>query len=427
MGEEPTATDSKTGPKSGLAIVGGLAREPLMWLLLALPAAAVMEVLEYQHVHIPSLAMFAVACLGVIPLAGLMGRATENLAERMGPGIGGLLNATFGNAAELIIALMALSKGPQMFEFVKATITGSIIGNILLVLGASFIMGGVYHKRQKFNATAASMGATLLALAGVGLLIPSFHFYALQFESPGHAGPAAAVANPHTLATLSEEIAVVLAITYGLSLFFSLRTHRHLFGGDEAEEGAGTEAAATQHAATQEPVHHEPEWPQMTSIIVLAVATIGIAWISEILVGSIEGAVHSLGMSKIFVGVIVVAVIGNAAEHSTAVLVAMKNKMDLAVNIAVGSSIQIALFVAPVIVLASLLMGHNPLMDLHFSSLEVLAVLISIGVLAMVSNDGESHWMEGVMLIAVYIMLGIAFAYWPEAPHATAAAVVHAG
>jgi Ca2+:H+ antiporter len=389
------STPSPGSPPQSPSGPGGFKIEPLQGLLLAVPVAIVMEL-----VHAGPLWVFLVSCVAIIPLAGLMGRATENLAETMGAGIGGLLNATFGNAAELIIAIMALweaGRNPLMFNLVKASITGSIIGNILLVLGLSFAAGGAFYKRQVFNRTAASMGATLLALASIGLLVPTLYYHIAEVST--HPDQARGVE------TLSEEIAVVLAMTYILSLMFSLRTHSHLFAGPE-----------DQLPTTGE--HHEPEWSRRTSLIVLLAATLGVAVMSEFLVGSVEGAAERLGMTKVFVGVIVVAVIGNAAEHSTAVLVAMKNKMDLAVNIAVGSGIQIALFVAPVLVFASILMGHPHPLDLHFTPMEVVAVVASIGVLALVSQDGESHWMEGVMLLAVYLMLALAFYHLPEAPHA---------
>src|SRR5262249_29980636 len=240
----------------------------------------------------------------------------------------------------------------RMFDLVKASLTGSIIGNVLLVLGISTLGGGLYYKKQVFNRTAASMGATMLALASIGLLIPTVHH---QLSG-----------KPNVV--LSEEIAVVLLLTYVLSLVFSLRTHSHLFAGPE-----------DQLPTTGE--HHQPEWSRKTSLIVLALATGGVGLISEFLVGSVEKAAEALHMPHVFVGVIMVAIIGNAAEHSTAVLVAMKNKMDLAVNIAVGSSLQIALFVTPVLVFASLLMGHSPPLDLRFTEMEVVAVFASIIVL----------------------------------------------
>ena len=365
-----------------------LAREPLNWLLLALPIAVGLELF-----HAGPLWKFLVSGLAVIPLAGLMGRATENLAETLGAGIGGLLNATFGNAAELIIALLILSHGPEMYPLVKATITGSIIGNALLVLGMAILLGGLSHSRQEFNRTAASMGATLLALASVGLIMPTVYYYLFR------AGANLSPEELHNVEYLSEEIAAVLGLTYLLSLIFSLRTHQHLFGGGDEESKSG------------EP--HHPEWSRATSLIMLLAATVGVAGMAHILVGSVELAGRALGMNQVFVGVIVVAIVGNAAEHSTAVLMAMKNKMDLALQIAVGSSIQVALFVAPVLVFASMFMGHSRPLDLHFTPLELISLVISVAVLALVSQDGESHWMEGAMLLAVYFILALSFYHLP--------------
>ncbi|MFN0111563.1 MAG: calcium/proton exchanger [Blastocatellia bacterium] len=351
----------------------------LNWLLIFVPIAVVLE-----FTHASPIAIFAASSLAIIPLAGLMGRATEHLAEKLGQGIGGLLNATFGNAAELIIALMALRKG--LFEVVKASITGSIIGNILLVLGLSILMGGFKFPRQMFNKTAAMLGSTLLALSAVALLMPAvFHFLVINKPNVREQD-------------LSLEIAVVLIITYVLSLVFTLKTHSHLYTGgvDETEE----QDAIGTHG-----------WSQPKSLLVLLVATTLVAVMSEFLVGAVEAASHTLGLTQVFVGVILVAIIGNAAEHSTAILVAMKNKMDLALNIAIGSSMQVALFVAPVLVFASYLFGQP--MNLIFSPLEVVAITVSVLVVALIAQDGESNWMEGVLLLAVYSILGLTFYFLP--------------
>lgn len=326
---------------------------------------------------------FILAGLAVVPLAGIMGRATEHLAIRTGPTWGGLLNATFGNAAELIIALLALSNGKG--ELVKASITGSIIGNILLVLGLSTLLGGVYHSRQTFNPGAAGLGVTLMSLACIGLIIPTVYFHLLPPDGRQQA-----------IHLISNEIAAVLALSYLLGLIFSLWTHRQLF--------AGPEAAAERRM--------QADWSIRAATVVLVAATGGVALMSECLVGSVEAAAHSLGMTDLFVGVIVVAVVGNAAEHSTAVMAAMKDKMDLAFTIAVGSSYQVALFVAPVLVAASYLIGETPL-DLHFTPLEVVAVVLSVGILSRVSSDGESNWLEGALLLAVYVILALAFYHAP--------------
>jgi Ca2+:H+ antiporter len=360
---------------------------PLDWLLLALPVAVVM-----RYAHAGELWLFVVSGLAIVPLAGLMGRATESLAAKLGAGLGGLLNATFGNAAELIIALVAMAQGPQMYPLVKASITGSIIGNVLLVLGLALTLGGLRHRYQHFNRTAASMGATLLTLATAGLLIPTLYYHSFAVSQPLQP------AQLETIEFLSEEIAAILALVYVLSLVFSFVTHRQIFESSEVPHDTKKAAAA-----------HSPAWGRGKSVVVLIAATVGVAVMSELLVDSAEQAAHTLGMSSVFVGVIVVAIVGNAAEHSTAVLVAMKNQMDLAVNIAVGSSIQVALFVAPVLVFASLAMGHDHPLDLHFTLMEIVAMTISIAVLALVAQDGESHWFEGVMLLAVYAILALAF------------------
>ena len=360
----------------------------LMVLLVFVPLAAIAE-----WRHWSGLVVFTFACLAIVPLAGLMGESTERLASRLGAGVGGLLNATFGNAAELIIAIAALQRG--LFDIVKASLTGSIIGNGLLVLGLSVLAGGIGRERQKFDRSAASTGSTLLALAAIGLVVPAvFRIVALS-PHPGVARTAAAEAAAER--TLSLEIAVVLFAAYLLSLLFSLRTHKHLYAGQE-------------HPDAHRPALDAP--PLRNAMVTLLVATALIAWMSEILVGAVEAASHALGFTRVFVGVIVVAVIGNAAEHSTAVLMAMKNQMDLAIQIAIGSSLQIALFVAPLLVFLSYAIAPQA-MDLHFTIFEVLAVLVTVFVVHMICQDGETHWLEGALLIAVYLVLGLAFYFLP--------------
>ncbi len=375
------STESSKGLWAALL---GICKEPFCWLLAAAPLAVALE-----RLHVAALWVFLASAVAVIPLAGLMGRATESLARVLGPGIGGLLNATFGNAGELILALFALAKGPEMYPLVKASLTGSIIGNVLLVMGTSIVAGGLYHRKQRFNRTAAGMGSTLLALAAVGLVMPAIYYHLSQAK----AGPGGG-AVPR-IEFLSEEIAFVLAGIYLLSLVFTLVTHRDLFNGDESKATAGARPS--------------PEWRSGTALAMLVTATAGVAWMSHLLVGTVEQARGALGMNEVFVGVVVVAVIGNAAEHSTAVLMALKNEMDATVQIAVGSAIQIALFVAPVLVFASMCMGHSQTLDLHFSLLETIAVVISVVVLSLVCQDGETHWMEGVMMLGVYVILALAF------------------
>jgi len=351
----------------------------LDWLLVCVPLAVGLE-LAQPEAH---MAIFAAACLAVLPLAGWLGRATEHLAARTGEAAGGLLNATFGNAAELIIAFFALRKG--LFDVVKASLTGSIIGNLLLVLGAAFLAGGLKHPIQQFNAAGARVQSTMLTLASISLIVPAaFHYLGGSAAIPKEAG-------------LSVEISVILLVVYALGLLFSLKTHKQLFS-------SGTEQA--------EP--HDAAWSAGRSMLVLTVATVLIAWMSEILVGSVEQAAHTLGMTSVFVGVIVVAVIGNAAEHSTAILVARKNRMDLSLGIAIGSSIQIALFVAPLLVLLSYFFAPR-LMDLVFTPAEVMAVGLTVLITGEIASDGECNWIEGVQLLAVYLIFGVMFYFLPEA------------
>ncbi|MGI8849951.1 MAG: calcium/proton exchanger, partial [Pyrinomonadaceae bacterium] len=301
----------------------------LDWLLIFVPIAIALRFIP--GLYNPTW-LFVVSCLAIIPLAGWMGKATEHLAERLGEGIGGLLNATFGNAAELIIALFALSKGLE--GVVKASITGSIIGNLLLVLGLSLLSGGVKFKEQKFNRTAASMSATALTLAAIALLIPTiFHLVAAQVPVAEGGWTPAKEQN------LSLAIAVVLIVTYGFTLLFSLVTHKNLFLG-ESMQGSAQEVGHELERDDKSTPQHEHAWTRGKSITVLLVATGFVALISEFLVGAIEQARGSLGLTEVFVGVIVVAIIGNAAEHSSAILMAMRNKMDLSLSIALGSSLQ---------------------------------------------------------------------------------------
>ncbi len=350
-------------------------------LLLFIPAS-----LAFEAWGADPLWVFAAAGLAIVPLAGWMGRATEHLASRLGEGIGGLLNATFGNAAELIIALFALSEG--LHEVVKASITGSIIGNILLVLGLSMVAGGLRYSVQLFNRSAASMGASLLYLSAIGLVVPTV-FHALGAGAADERG-------------LSLEIALVLFATYLLSLVFSLRTHRHLYVGESP-------ADVDEHPHTED----SHTWSRGRSVVVLVVTSGLIAVMAELLVGTVEHAALALGLTEVFVGVILVAIVGNAAEHSTAVLVAMRGKMDLSVHIAIGSSLQIALFVAPVLLFASYAFATP--MDLVFTPFEVFSVVLAVLAVNSIAPDGECNWMEGVQLLAVYLILGLTFYFLPEA------------
>lgn len=361
--------------------IGTLDLSPLDLALAFVPVTLVL-----RFAGAPAAWVFLTACLAIIPLAGWMGKATEHLAGRFGPGAGGLLNASFGNAAELIIAIIALARG--LDEIVKASITGSIIGNVLLVLGLSMLAGGLKHRRQRFNPTAAGLGATLLALSAIGMLVPAiFH----------HVGGMTPVPEMLHEQDLSLAIGIVLFITYGLSLLFQLKTHQHLFAAETEEHDRAS------------------LWSPGVAVLVLVGATALVAVMGEMLVGAVEETAAAWGMSHVFIGVVLVAIIGNAAEHSAAVLMAMKNKMDLAISIAVGSGIQIALFVAPLLMFLSYAIapeGAAP-MDLLFTPFEVISVAMAVIVVNLVAYDGESHWMEGVLLLAVYVIISMAFYFLP--------------
>jgi Ca2+:H+ antiporter len=354
----------------------------LNWLLVFLPLA-----LWAEHARPDSHSLiFIAAALAIIPLAGMLGVATEHLAARAGEGLGGLLNATFGNAAELIIAIVAL-QGGQM-DLVKASLTGSIIGNVLLVLGAAYFAGGLRYPVQEYNALGVQTQSATLSIAAVGLIVPA------AFHNLG-----AGVITPEVEGRLSLVIALILLSVYVLMLIFSLRTHSALFSGG----GDGD-----QHAENE----HEEPWSVTRAVLYLLGASALIAWMSEVLVGSVEQAAHAMGMSKIFVGLIVVAIVGNAAEHSTAILMALRNRLNLSIGIAVGSSIQVALFVAPVLLVLSYGIAPEP-MDLVFTRGQVLVVILATFLLSETTVAGKSTWFEGVLLIAVYAIFGAAFYFVP--------------
>jgi len=357
------------------------------WPYLMVPFIPAAVALELAHAE-PTI-IFAAAAAGVIPTAALMGRATEELAARSGPGIGGLLNVTFGNAPELIIAFFALNEGLQ--EVVKASLIGSILGNILLVMGAAMLAGGLRRERQTFNPTAVSVQSSMLLLAAVALVMPSL----FQLVAGGGL-PAVGedrVNFGSDLERMSFVVALILLTSYAAGLFFSLRSHRDLFN---PSHGAEHDMADV--------------WSVRRAVITLAVAGLAVGLMSEILVGSLQEASETIGLSEFFVGLIVVAIVGNAAEHWVAIYFAVKDKMDLAVNISVGSSAQIALFVAPVLVLLSFVIGPNP-MALVFNGFELGAVFLAVMIANHVTHDGESTWYEGFQLLAVYAVLGVVFFY----------------
>ena len=353
----------------------GLLKPSLNWLLVFLPIAVWAEHAQPDAHRL----IFVSACLAIVPLAGVLGRATEHLAARAGEALGGLLNATFGNAAELIIAIVALSSG--QVDVVKASLTGSIIGNVLLVLGASFLVGGLRHPVQEYNALGAQTQSTTLSIAAVALIVPA------AFHNLG-----AELVTPELDQRLSLAIAMILLAVYALMLLFSLSTHVSLFAGGEG----GSEEE-----------HAEEPWSVAKAVAWLLVASALIAWMSETLVGSVEQAAQAMGMSKVFVGIIVVAVVGNAAEHSTAILMALKNRVSLSIGIAIGSSTQIALFVAPLLVVLSYAIAAAP-MNLVFSRGEVLMVVLATFLLSEATVSGKSTWFEGVLLLAVYAIFASA-------------------
>ena len=354
-----------------------------------IPAAVVLDLLDVSAVVV-----FFVSAVALIPPAAMMGRATEELAERSGNVIGGLLNVTFGNAPELIIALFALGKG--LHEVVKASLIGSILGNVLLVMGAAMLVGGLSGHRtrgvQKFGQTAASVQSTMLLLATAALIMPGV--FALVKGVPLPLPGDARVHYGTNVEQLSFAVACVLIVSYAAGLLFSLRTHAALFNPHEEEshiEGRG-------------------DWSTRRSVLALAISGALVGVMSEILVGSIEAASHSLGLSEFFIGAVIVAIVGNAAEHWVAVLVAHKNKMSLAINIAIGSSAQVALFVAPVLVLVSFILGPAP-MPLVFNGLELAGLAIAAIIANQVTQEGESTWFEGLQLLLVYLVIALTFAF----------------
>jgi Ca2+:H+ antiporter len=355
------------------------------WPYLLVPFIPIAIALELGHAS--ASVIFICSALGVIPTAALMGQATEQLAARSGPGIGGFLNVTFGNAPEIIIALFALHEGLQ--EVVKASLVGSILGNILLVMGAAMLIGGRKRERQTFDRTAASVQSLMLMLAAAAMAMPAIF---QMVHGGGLPRPEAQSKNfGGDVEHLSIAVAIVLLITYLFGLLFSLKTHRDLFNPpDVAEEHEG-----------------EP-WSVRKAVLMLAGAGVAVGVMSEILVGSITEASESIGLSPFFVGIIVVAIVGNAAEHWVAVYFASRDKMDLSVNIAIGSSAQIALFAAPVLVLVSLFLGPFP-MALVFNGLELGAIFLAILIAQAVTHEGESTWFEGLQLLSVYLVLALTF------------------
>ena len=329
--------------------------------------------------HWPSVIMFAVYCLTIIALAGFMGRATESLAVVLGPRVGGLLNATFGNAVELIISIFSLKAG--LVGVVLASLTGSVLGNLLLVGGLSFFIGGVKFKRQKFNVYDARHNAGLLIFAViVAFVIPEI--FSQKMDEA-------------TTMSLSIGISVILILLYLAALFFKLVTHRGVY--HQTEKG-GMERG---HA------EEEPEWGKTKAMVILAAATVCVAYVSEKLVHTFSEVGAAFGWSELFIGIIIVAIVGNAAEHASAVLMAVKNKLDITVEIAIGSTLQVAMFVAPLLVILSLFFPTT--MPLVFSVPELVSMVSAVFLMVIISNDGETNWFEGLTLLAAYVIMGIGF------------------
>ncbi len=366
-------------------ILNYLRSEPISILLLAIPLVLFANRLGWGAVWV-----FMLSAVGVIPLAGLISSSTEVLAARLGPRMGGLLNATLGNAAELIITIVAIRSG--LLELVKASITGSILGNLLLVLGTSMVLGGIKNGTQYFDRRQAGNNAILLALAVIALVIPSLMSSSIGADTS------------IKVEALSLGVAVVMIVLYALGILYSLKAHKSplsVSAPSQSEEKARSPHNTLSH----------PAWSIRTAFLILALATLGVVYLSELFVGTVEPVVASVGISEFFLGIILIPIIGNVAEHLVAVRVAIHNSMELSVEIAIASSLQIALFVAPVLVFVSLFLG-NPL-TLHFNQFEILGLIAGVLVASLVSSDGESNWLEGTGLLAVYLILSIAFFLLP--------------
>ncbi|MBX4201650.1 calcium/proton exchanger [Candidatus Saccharibacteria bacterium] len=350
----------------------GVLDKVFLWLLLLTPVALASHLLNFSYV-----VTFFIAAFAIIPLAKFLGEATEELSSRLGPAAGGLLNATFGNATEIIIALLALHAG--LIEVVKASITGSIVGNLLLVLGMAMLVGGWRHKKQSFNRAGTMASASMLFLAVIALTIPAFLTHA--------SGNVTVQTTQH----LSNIVAIFMFIIYLANLAFVFLTHKHLY--------------------TEEIGKYEANWSVKKSIWVLVGSTIAIALISETLVSSIKPVINQLGWTELFLGTVVIAIIGNAAEHFSAVVMAAKNRMDLSIQIAVGSAVQIAMFVVPILVFASLFMGKD--MNLVFTTFELASIVLAIMITNLIIQDGESNWLEGAQLLSAYAIIAVAFYLHP--------------
>ena len=358
-------------------------KNPINWLLVFVPISVVLE-----HVgQVPAPVIFFSAALAILPMAAMIVQATEQLASRTGDAVGGLLNATFGNAPELIIAFVALKAG--YLDMVKASLVGAILANLLLALGAAFLVGGLRFHEQRFNTTAARAYSSMMFLAAISMTVPSAFS---RYFAPG------GIIRQEKILNLG--IAVLLLAAYALYVLFSLKTHASALASVERESDRS---------------HHEGQWGVSRAIGSLLVASVLAAWMSEKLVGAAEATGKALGMSQVFIGIVFVAIVGGAAESGSAVAMARKNKMDLSVGIALGSCIQIALFVAPLLVLSSYFIAPQPL-TLSFGRAEIGSLFMAVLIGAMVCGDGQSNWFKGIQLITVYAIIALMFYLMPELP-----------
>ena len=352
----------------------------IFFLLVFVPVAVVLEFVHADHIT-----LFIVAAIALIPLAKLIGDSTEHLSTHYGPTVGSLLNVTFGNAAEIIIAIVAISAG--LLDLVKASITGAIIGNILLIFGLSVVTGGFKFKEQRFNKENVGFQSSMLFLAVIGLAVPTIVSFTML---PGSE-------NEQNIQLLSDSLAIILLIVYVLGIIFTFFTHKHLF----------SQADAIRAKAEVEEEVHASHWSKKKSFLLLAASMVGVIVVSEILVGSVEETGEQLGFGELFVGAIIVGIVGNAAEHSSAILLARKGKIELSIGIAAGSGTQIALFVVPILVFAGIALGQP--FNLVFTLFELAVVFLGAIILNLIVHDGKSNWFEGVMLTAVYIIIAIGF------------------
>ena len=362
------------------------------FLLVFAPIAVVLEFAHANHI-----VLFVIAAIALIPLAKLIGDSTEHLATHYGPTVGSLLNVTFGNAAEIIIAIVAISAG--LLDLVKASITGAIIGNILLIFGLSIVVGGFRFKEQKFSRENIGFQSSMLFLAIIGLAVPTIMAYTVLPPSE----------HPGEIQLLSDSLAIILIIVYILGIIFTFFTHKHLFV--QPEEPATAAGNGAQPAAAHDDDHHG-HWSKKKSFILLAASMAGVIVVSEILVGSVEATGQELGFGELFVGAIIVGIVGNAAEHSSAILLARRGKMELSIGIAAGSGTQIALFVVPILVFAGIALGQP--FSLVFTLFELAVIFLAAIILNLIVHDGRSNWFEGVMLTAVYVIIAIGFFFIGE-------------